>query len=276
MFFLNFSGIHVLICYATEVFSEASGRSPGLDPRISTVVVGAATFLSCLASIPVVARLKNHLRHLIVWSVLGMGLAQLALAMCFLYVERWEADVASTLVKAGGSDNATAKAIVELADPIPLHVRWFPLFAVLGFLFVGKGGNFIFFISTLILHAHINLGNVGYGTLIWVVTSRILPARIHGVGRGVVVAFSFACAFVVAKSYVDLVDGLGNSGAFFVYAGICFLGFLFSFLFLPQTHNTDSEERATDDCLTLMKRNVSFRAGFRSRAAAGEIKAVPT
>jgi heme/copper-type cytochrome/quinol oxidase subunit 4 len=135
MFFLNFSGLHVLLCYSSTVFSMSG--NPAVDPRISTIVLGAAVLLSCLASIVVVSRLRNHLRYLIVWSVFGMAMAQMALAMCFLYNERRE-EALNTEVVHDGFGNSTIYDQIEEDDPLPVHVRWLPLFAVLGFMLVGR------------------------------------------------------------------------------------------------------------------------------------------
>ena len=100
----------------------------------------------------------------------------------------------------------------------------------------------------------------------WVVTERLLPARISKVGKSVVVGFSFTCAFVVAKTFVDLVEHLGNSGAFFVYAGICFVGFVFCLLFVPNLEPDPISSPEDNDmrCCGLMKKNLTPSKGFQS------------
>lgn len=98
--------------------------------------------------------------------------------------------------------------------------------------------------------------------MIWLVTTRLLPAPIARVGKGAVVGFSFACGFVVIKTYADLVESVGNSGAFFLYSAICLVGFIFCFLFLPETVSladaVDGDENDLTDvgCFSLVKRNV--------------------
>ena len=104
----------------------------------------------------------------------------------------------------------------------------------------------------------------------WVVTERLLPARISRVGKSVVAGFSFACAFVVAKTFADLVEHIGNSGAFFVYGGICFVGFVFCLLFVPnlEPDPISSERDGNRDigCCSLVRTNLSPSKGLsRSR-----------
>ena len=51
------------------------------------------------------------------------------------------------------------------SEPTPDYLGWLPLLAVVTFLF---------------------LGNIGYGTLIWVVTAELLPPKVSCVGGGLV------------------------------------------------------------------------------------------
>ena len=119
------------------------GVADAVDPRTSTVALGAAVLLSCVASIGVLSRLRRHLRLLVVGSVLGMGLAQVVLALCFLHAERREERIQLAL-KEDQLGNATADVVIErrieleMADPLPEHVRRLPLCAVLSFIVIGE------------------------------------------------------------------------------------------------------------------------------------------
>ena len=105
----------------------------------------------------------------------------------------------------------------------------------------------------------------------WVVTERLLPARISRVSKSVVAGFSFACAFVVAKTFADLVEHIGNSGAFFVYGGTCFVGFVFCLLFVPNLEpdpisSLEPEGSRDIGCCSLVRTNLSPSKGLsRSR-----------
>ena len=115
-----------------------------VDPRTSTIALGAAVFFSCVASIGVLSRLRRRLRLLVVGSVLGMGLAQIVLALCFLYAERREEGIQLALQAEEGEEergNATVaerRRELELAEPLPEHVRWLPVCAVLFFIVIGE------------------------------------------------------------------------------------------------------------------------------------------
>jgi len=101
-------------------------------------------------------------------------------------------------------------------------VGWLPLLAIIAFLF---------------------LGNVGYGTLIWVVTAELLPPKVRAMANSIIICFAFITGFIVAKTFVDLVQsGLKRSGTFWLYGSICLLGGIFTIIFVPETRNKTMEE----------------------------------
>jgi len=102
------------------------------------------------------------------------------------------------------------------------NIGWLPLAAVIGFLF---------------------LGNVGYGTLIWVVTAELLPPKVRAVANSFIICFAFITGFIVAKTFIDLIESpLGESGTFWLYGSVCFIGGLFTLIFVPETRNKSVEE----------------------------------
>jgi len=104
----------------------------------------------------------------------------------------------------------------------PAYLGWLPLVAVIGFLF---------------------LGNIGYGTLIWVVTAELLPPKVRAMANSFIICFAFITGFIVAKTYVDLVESpLKEAGTFWMYGSICFVGGLFTAIFVPETRNKSVEE----------------------------------
>ena len=118
--------------------------------------MGVVLLLSCFVALGVVSRLNRKV--ILVCSILGMSVCQLALGSCFhfysvpasMFANITGPVVAKTLV----SENLGSVG----SDPVGSNpVGWLPLVAVLGFLF---------------------LGNVGYGTLIWVVTAELLPSKV--------------------------------------------------------------------------------------------------
>lgn len=119
----------------------------------------------------------------------------------------------------------TLGACFYLEQQYPGHeypVGWLPLVAVIGFLF---------------------LGNIGYGTLIWVVTAELLPPKVRAMANSFIICFAFITGFIVAKTFVDLIQSpLRESGTFWLYGSVCFIGGIFTLVFVPETRNKSIEE----------------------------------
>jgi len=143
MFFLQFSGFNVMVFYCGLIFQEVGGS---VAPHTASMVVAAVLLLSCFVALAVVSQLPR--KPMLVLSILGMAASQAALGACF-YVKEGAGVVA----------NSTGEEVrlEEVAEELP---GWLPLVAVSSFLF---------------------LGNVGYGTLIWVVTAELLPPKVRAV-----------------------------------------------------------------------------------------------
>ena len=158
MFFLQMSGFNVMVFYCGYIFKEVGSS---IDPDTASIAVGSVLLLSCFVALLVVSQMNRKL--MLILSILGMAAAHLVLGTCFYLspIERTERNL----------DNATDDAFTEavskalnisrssegeLSSPSGV-LGWLPLLAVTFFLF---------------------LGNVGYGTLIWVVTAELLPPKV--------------------------------------------------------------------------------------------------
>jgi MFS transporter, SP family, xylose:H+ symportor len=76
----------------------------------------------------------------------------------------------------------------------------------------------------------------------WVLISEIFPNRVRSLGVSGAVAALWTASFVLTYTFPFLNHALGTSGAFLVYAGVCFLGFAFVFGFVPETRGKSLEE----------------------------------
>ncbi len=78
--------------------------------------------------------------------------------------------------------------------------------------------------------------------VVWVVISEIFPNRIRGAAMAVSVSALWIACFVLTYTFPYLNRGLGAAGTFWVYAGICVLGFVFIKTRLPETKGKSLEE----------------------------------
>jgi sugar porter (SP) family MFS transporter len=78
--------------------------------------------------------------------------------------------------------------------------------------------------------------------IVWVILSEIFPNRIRGAAMALATFGLWIACFILTYTFPLLNQGLGAAGTFWVYAGICLLGFLFVLLKLPETKGKSLEE----------------------------------
>lgn len=78
--------------------------------------------------------------------------------------------------------------------------------------------------------------------VVWVVLSEIFPNRIRGAAMAVATFCLWAASFALTYTFPLLNEGLGASGTFWIYGGICLAGFLFIRSQLPETKGKSLEE----------------------------------
>lgn len=78
--------------------------------------------------------------------------------------------------------------------------------------------------------------------IVWVILSEIFPNRIRGAAMALATFGLWIACFLLTYTFPLLNKGLGAAGTFWVYAGICLVGFLFVLLKLPETKGKSLEE----------------------------------
>ena len=76
----------------------------------------------------------------------------------------------------------------------------------------------------------------------WVILSEIFPNRIRGAAMALATFALWIACFILTFTFPLLNAGLGAAGTFWVYAGICLLGFIFIAFKLPETIGKSLEE----------------------------------
>jgi hypothetical protein len=162
MFLLQFSALNVIVYYAVSIFQMSS---VSVDPNLASIIVGITLLVSCVVALMVVSKLNRKI--MLVTSMLGMGICHIVLAICF-YVQENELQNPEAVTGLGLGDQVSASVTARdvlmtttTISPLPTTLPngnydhrpgllgWLPLVTVIILLF---------------------LGNIGYGTLIWVVT----------------------------------------------------------------------------------------------------------
>lgn len=93
----------------------------------------------------------------------------------------------------------------------------------------------------------LTLGAIGcYGIslapITWVLIAEIFPNQVRGMAVSIAVSALWIACFVVTFTFPLLNSAIGLTGTFWVFACVCFAGFLFVLKFVPETKGKSLEE----------------------------------
>ncbi len=83
---------------------------------------------------------------------------------------------------------------------------------------------------------------ISLAPVVWVLISEIYPNRIRGEAMSVATFFLWVASFVLTLTFPILQKNVGESFTFWLYAGICLLGWVFVWRFVPETKGRSLEE----------------------------------
>ncbi|NOZ23244.1 MAG: sugar porter family MFS transporter [Planctomycetes bacterium] len=83
---------------------------------------------------------------------------------------------------------------------------------------------------------------VSLGPIFWLIIAEIYPLRIRGRAMSLATVANWVFNFLVAMTFLTITDTLGKAGAFWLYAGIAIAGFVFCYVFIPETKGRTLEE----------------------------------
>lgn len=117
--------------------------------------------------------------------------------------------------------NETLKSYHTHAQDLSFQYDWIPLLCVL-----------IFTIAF----------SLGISPISWLLVGELFSLEYRGLGSALAMSFSYGCAFVGVKTFIDFKDALGLHGAFWLYSAVAVAGLCFVVCFVPETKGRDLEE----------------------------------
>lgn len=112
-------------------------------------------------------------------------------------------------------------------------------FIVLAFLLQSHAP--VLLLSIVVLSA-ISVYSFTLAPVTWVLISEIFPNKIRGVASSVAIVSLWLAYFILVFTFPILANHLGTYGPFYLYAGICFAGFLFVKAKVKETKGQTLEE----------------------------------
>ncbi|XP_068560050.1 solute carrier family 2, facilitated glucose transporter member 8 [Cebidichthys violaceus] len=83
---------------------------------------------------------------------------------------------------------------------------------------------------------------LGWGPIPWLVMSEIFPSKVRGVASAVCVLTNWSMAFLVTKTFQDMMGLLTSAGTFWLFASFCILNVVFTIAFVPETKGKTLEQ----------------------------------
>lgn len=84
--------------------------------------------------------------------------------------------------------------------------------------------------------------SLGISPISWLLVAEIFPLESRGMGTALATSFSYLCAFVGVKTFVDFQDLFGLHGAFWLYSALSVSGLCFVVCFVPETKGQNLTE----------------------------------
>ena len=108
--------------------------------------------------------------------------------------------------------------------------------------------------------------SIGLSPIAWLLVGEMYSLEYRNIGPSITTAFSYVCAFVGVKTFVDLRESVGLHGTFWTYSVISFIGLIFSLVFVPETKGkTLDEMEPKSGILTTSNKTKQFEDGIISR-----------
>src|SRR5438309_8916686 len=112
---------------------------------------------------------------------------------------------------------------------------------VLGLSFRYSSGQ-LAWIAVICLMGYVASFAIGLGPIFWLLIAEIYPLKIRGVAEGTAATFNWASNLIVSLTFLTLVEKLGASSTFFLYALASVASWLFAFYFVPETKGRTLEQ----------------------------------
>jgi SP family galactose:H+ symporter-like MFS transporter len=97
-------------------------------------------------------------------------------------------------------------------------------------------------ISVICLMGYVASFAISLGPIFWLLIAEIYPLKIRGLAEGTAATFNWASNLIVSLTFLTLVEKLGASSTFLLYALASVASWLFAYYFVPETKGRTLEQ----------------------------------
>jgi SP family galactose:H+ symporter-like MFS transporter len=113
---------------------------------------------------------------------------------------------------------------------------------VLGFAFLSTNASWLGWMAVISLMFYVGSFAIGLGPVFWLLISEIYPLRIRGLAMSLATVTNWVFNLLVSITFLSLVEGIGRSSTFWLYALVGIAALLFSYSLVPETRGRSLEE----------------------------------
>lgn len=202
--FQQVTGINAIIYYADNIFAAAGFTSVAEQTAATTWAIGAVNVLATLIAVAFVDRLGR--KPLLLAGLVGMGLSLTVVGFAFR------------------SMNGVTEGVGTASNP------------------AGTGPSDAGVITLVALVVYIISFAFSLGPVTWTMIAEIFPTKVRGRGMAVATAANWFSAWVVSQFFLSLVNVIGESGTFWLFAALCAVCFVWISRSVPETRGRSLEE----------------------------------
>ena len=155
-------------------------------------------------------------------------------------------DILFNIVITGAINLVFTLLAIGLVDKAGRRILMLVGCAGIGFSHVLIGASYVLHLQGLavLLFTLCSLGcyAMSLAPITWVLISEIFPNRIRGAAISVAVSALWIACFILTYTFPILNGALGTAKTFWLYAAICFAGFVFVFFKVPETKGKSLEQ----------------------------------
>jgi MFS transporter, SP family, galactose:H+ symporter len=101
-------------------------------------------------------------------------------------------------------------------------------------------------LTTLSVAAYVGFFAIGLGPVFWLLIAEIFPLYVRGRGMGVATIANWSFNLLVTVSFLELINVLGRSGTFFLYAALTVAAYVFTRTLVRETKGRTLEAIESD------------------------------
>ncbi|KAM3868013.1 solute carrier family 2, facilitated glucose transporter member 8 [Diretmus argenteus] len=205
MLFQQLTGINAIMFYAETIFEQAHFK----DSDLATVIVALAQVV--FTGVAALVMDKAGRKVLLIISGVAMAISTAVFGVYFHLTTKHHGNASVSFL---ASDP-------EWSQEVHVDLAW---------LAVASMGVFITGFA------------LGWGPIPWLIMSEIFPINVRGFASAACVLTNWGIAFIITKTFQDMMELLTSAGTFWLFSGMCALNVVFTIAFVPETKGKTLEQ----------------------------------